>query len=62
MWSKNDLNVYIQSELLLTKNTVSSWSLYIRTTIQIFLIGNIEMLWLDDEGNGKIVEIDESLF
>jgi hypothetical protein len=60
VWAKRA----IIKELSLSKNTLSSWCLNLRELYQIILLNSsdFQLGGTDDEGNPKIVEIDESLF
>ena len=62
-WASNTLQITIGYELQLNKNTISSWFINLRGYIQDYFLETLEQIGgLDEEGNPKIVEIDESLF
>jgi transposase-like protein len=63
MWCKDRQSQDVAQENDLNKNTLTSWNLSLRETIQDHLIENRDLLGGHDEhGRSKIVEIDESLF
>lgn len=62
-WCGKNFQTSIGRELGLSKNTIVDWSYCLREVCQaIFLFSDIKFGGIDDEGNPRIVEIDESLF
>lgn len=63
MFCRNNLQNYTGYDLSKSKNTITEWFKLIREIMQDHLLANPRLLGgLDEYGNKKIVEIDESLF